>query len=81
MERTLKRKGYTDFILLDIEHIKFVAIDILNSLQRHIENDPAFEARFLDNAQHFLFDLQAFQLEAELSMLEELGKRQRREDA
>ena len=72
MESVLKSRGYTDLIMLDIEDIQWVAIDVLTSLLRHIETDAAFEARFLDNAQHFLFDLQAFKLEAELSMLQEL---------
>lgn len=77
METALKSKGYTDFILLNVEDIQWVAIDVINSLLRHIESDPSFEARFLENSQHFLFDLQAFKLEAEWSMLEELEKRGR----
>jgi len=74
MEISLRSKGYTDFILLNVEDVQWVAIDVINSLLRHIESDAAFEARFLKNAQHFLFDLQAFKLEAEWSMLQELAK-------
>jgi hypothetical protein len=77
MEAALKARGYTDFILLNVEDIKWVAIDVLNTLHRRVESDLAFERRFLDNAQHFLYDLQAFKLEAELSMLQELGRRRR----
>jgi hypothetical protein len=80
MEAILKARGYAAFILLNVEDIKWVAVDVLNSLHRRIDSDPAFERRFLQNAQHFLYDLQAFKLEAELSMLQELGRR-RREDA
>ena len=79
MESVLKSRGYTDFILLDVEDIQWVAIDVINSLLRRIESDAAFELRFLDNAQHFLFDLQAFKLEAEWSMLQELAERDRRD--
>lgn len=75
MQTTLKSKGYTDFILLDVEDVKWVAIDVINSLVQHLERDAAFEARFLENARDFLFDLQAFKLEAELSMLQALKKR------
>lgn len=74
MEGVLRAKGYGDFLLLEVEDVKWVAIDTFNSLHRRVETDAAFEARFLTNAEHFLFDLQAFKLEAELSMLEELGK-------
>ena len=76
METTLRSKGYTDFILLNVEDIKWVAIDVINSLLRHIESDPVFEARFLKNSEHFLFDLQAFKLEAAWSMLQDLAKRE-----
>jgi hypothetical protein len=77
MEAALKARGYADFILLNVEDIRWLAIDVLNTLHRRVESDPAFEKRFLDNAQHFLYDLQAFKLEAELSMLQELGRRRR----
>lgn len=74
MEAALKSKGYSDCILLNVEDVQWVAIDVINSLLRHIESDASFEARFLQNSQHFLFDLQAFKLEAEWSMLEELAE-------
>ena len=77
MEATLRAKGYTDFILLNVEDVQWVAIDVINSVLRRLDDDPAFEARFLENSQHFLFDLQAFKLEAEWSMLQELAKRGR----
>lgn len=77
MEATLKSKGYRDFMLLNVEDVQWVAIDVINSLLQHIESDPSFEARFLENSQHVLFDLQAFKLEAEWSMLQELAKRGR----
>jgi hypothetical protein len=32
MEGVLKARGYTAFILLDVEDIKWVAIDVLNAL-------------------------------------------------
>jgi hypothetical protein len=39
-------------------------------LYRRIETDEVFESRFLQNAEHFLFDLEAFKLEDELSFLQ-----------
>lgn len=67
-------------MLLEIDQLKHVAIDTFNSMHRRVETDSAFEKRILSNAEHFLFDLQAFKLEAELSMLQELAER-RRDDA
>ena len=58
---------------MDIEAIQWVAIDILNSIQRHIDTTPGFEDRVLENAKHFLFDLQAFKLEDELKALHRLA--------
>jgi hypothetical protein len=75
MVTVLKTRGHADFLLLDIEDIKWVAVDVLNGLHRKVESDPAFEERFITNAEHFLYDLQAFKLEAELSMLQELAGR------
>ena len=79
-EGVLRAKGYGGFILLEVEDVKWVAIDALAWLQHRVETNAAFESRFLSNAQHFLFDLQSFKLESELSLLEELD-RKRRENA
>lgn len=72
LESILIKKGYSNFTILKIEDIKWVAIDVLNSLMRKIEDNSSFEKRFLENAEHFLFDLQAFKLEAELMQIEDL---------
>jgi hypothetical protein len=69
-ERVVREKGYTDFLILDIDHVKHVAIDAFNSLHKLVAADEALESRFLKNAEHFLFDLQAFELEAELSLVQ-----------
>lgn len=74
MDKVLRVKGYKDFILLDIETIKWVAIDILNSMYDHIKLTPGFETRLLENAEHFLFDLQAFKLEDELRMMQKVAE-------
>ena len=74
LELILREKGYTEFIILNIEDIKWVAIDVLNSLMIKIEKDSDFEKLFLKNASHFLFDLQAFKIEAELTTIEELAQ-------
>ena len=79
MRAALKSKGYTDYVLLNVEDIQWVALDVINSILMRLDRDSAFEARFLENSQHFLFDLQAFKLEAEWSMLDELAKRGRAE--
>jgi hypothetical protein len=72
LESILREKGYTEFVTLNIEDIKWVAIDVLNSLMIKIKKDSDFEKLFLKNASHFLFDLQAFKLEAELTTIEGL---------
>lgn len=77
VEAVLVAKGYTDFILLDIAAIKWVAVDILNSMYDHIGSTPGFEARLLENAKDFFFDLQAFKLEAELLALQKLSELKR----
>lgn len=69
-QRVVQSKGYTEFLILDIDHVKHVAIDAFNSLYRRVETDEVFESRFLQNAEHFLFDLEAFKLEAELLFLQ-----------
>jgi hypothetical protein len=79
LEAVLKARGYQDFILLDIQAIQWVALDILSSIQRHIEKTPGFEGRLLKNAGHFLFDLQAFKLEDELGTLHRLAELKRSE--
>ncbi len=80
VEKVLRSRGYREFVLLEIDHLKRVAIDTFNSMHRRVKTDAAFEKRILSNAEHFLFDLQAFKLEAELSMLQKLAER-RRDDA
>ena len=79
MEGTLRSKGYAEFVLLNVEDVQWVALDVINSMLRHLECDSSFEGRFLENSQHILFDLQAFKLEAEWSMLEERAKGGRRD--
>lgn len=80
VENVLRSREYRAFVLLEIDHLKHIAIDAFNSMHRRVKTDAAFEEQFLSNAEHFLFDLQAFKLEAELSMLQELAER-RRDDA
>lgn len=69
-QRVVQSKGYTEFLILDIDHVKHVAIDAFNSLYRRVKTEEVFELRFLQNAEHFLFDLEAFKLEDELSFLQ-----------
>ncbi len=71
LERVVREKGYTDFLILDIDHVKHVAIDAFNALHKQVAVDGVLELRFLNNAEHFLFDLQTFKLEAELSLVQE----------
>lgn len=75
VENALVIKGYSDFILLNVEDVKWVAIEGFNNLFDRIETDEAFESQFLKNAKDLLFDLQAYKLEDELSMLEAMAKK------
>lgn len=70
LEQVVRSKGYSNFLILDINHVKHIAIDAFNSLNHRVETDAVFESRFLQNAEDFLFDLQDFKLEAELVFLQ-----------
>ena len=71
---SLASRGYSDFIVLDIQTIKHIAISAFNALWSRIESDAAFEAIFRANAEHLLKDLFQHRLEKELTVLDELAQ-------
>ena len=74
VRQTLVSRGYTDFILIDVQTISSLAVSSFNSLWMHIEQDTAFESIFLANAEHLLKDLFQHRLENELVLLDELAR-------
>lgn len=73
VETEIIRRGYSDFILLDIEEIKWVAIDCFNNFYRRIEDNAHFEDLVLNNAEHILSDLNSYRYENELLLIDELN--------
>jgi hypothetical protein len=71
VETEIVKRGYSDFILLDIEEIKWVAIDCFNNFHKRLEDDAYFEEIVLDNAEHILSDLHDFKFENELALIDE----------
>ena len=69
---SLLSRGYSNFILLDIQAIKHIAISSFNAMWSHIENDAEFEANFQANSEHLLKDLFQNKLEQELTEMDEL---------
>ncbi|QOR61300.1 hypothetical protein ACM66Z_07545 [Sulfurovum sp. ST-21] len=65
----LEKRGYSDFILLDTEEIKTIAIDAFNTMYKKITEDPEFEKLFIKNAKHLLPSLQNMRFEDELSKI------------
>lgn len=68
-------RGYTEFHVLDMDHIKHIAISCFNALWSKVENDQEFELRFRQNATHLLKDLHHIQLENELTFMQEMLER------
>jgi hypothetical protein len=49
-------RGYTDFVTVDCQAIKYIAIDARTALFHHLEEAPAFEKRFTQNAKILMRD-------------------------
>lgn len=73
MRQALSSKGYGNFLLVDIETIKDIAVSTFNAMWSRVENEPEFEAVFLRNAEHLLKGLFHLRLEDELVLLAELA--------
>lgn len=74
MTEMLASRGYTKFLVLDIQTIKHIAVSAFNSMWLRVESDSAFESTFLANAEHLLKDVHQHRLENELVLLEELSQ-------
>jgi len=71
IQLALEGRGYSNFLLLDVQEIKHLAVDTFNTMHRKIELEPEFETLFLKNAQNILPSLYHMRLEDELSFIQE----------
>lgn len=70
----LVSRGYSGFVLIDVQTIKHIAVSAFNAMWSRIEHDAVFEAVFLANAEHLLKDIFQHRLEEELVLLEDLAQ-------
>ncbi|NPC57855.1 hypothetical protein [Caenimonas soli] len=68
----LDSKGYSDYLLLDVGHIKTISIWCFNAFWRRVQTEPDFEEVMLQNSEHLLKDLFQHGLEMELTAIETL---------
>ena len=73
VQAALESRGYKDFLLLDIQSIKFIALDCFNAMWRRVDHEPLFEEILVANSRHLLKDLFQMRLEDELVFIEELA--------
>ena len=69
----LESKGYDEFLLLDVQTVKFIAVDCFNAIWRRVDHEPLFEKTLIANSRHLLKDLFQMRLENELVLIEELA--------
>ncbi len=69
VEEALKKRGYSNFYLMDVTTLKTIAIDGFNEIWRRVESEDTFELRFRENSKHILRDLNYMQLESELQLI------------
>jgi hypothetical protein len=75
----LEARDYKDFLLLDVQTIKFIAIDCFNAMWRRVEHEPPFEETLIANSRHLLKDLFQMRLEDELVLMEKFSSLERGE--
>lgn len=68
----LEARGYKDFLLVDLQTIKFIAMDCFNAMWRRVDHEATFEETLIANSRHLLKDLFQMRLEDELVLIEEL---------
>lgn len=67
-------QGHSRFHVVDVSHIKHIAIDCFNALWSKVENDDEFEATFRSNSENLLKNLHYLHFENEMSLLAELSR-------
>ncbi|WP_415890959.1 hypothetical protein ACMXYV_06615 [Neptuniibacter sp. SY11_33] len=72
VQSVLEDKGYSNFILLDVEEIKWLALDVFNAMHLKVEEDEEFEALFLENSKNMLPSLHHLRFEDELNLIQRL---------
>ncbi|MDP2380497.1 MAG: hypothetical protein Q8M35_08445 [Pseudohongiella sp.] len=74
MTEILASRGYTNFLVLDIQTIKHIGVSAFNSMWLRVESDSVFESTFLANSEHLLKDVHQRLLENELVLLDEVSQ-------
>ena len=69
----LEARNYSDFVLIDVQTIKHIAVGCFNAMWRRVEDEPTFEANLIENSRHLLKDLFQLRLEDELFLINELS--------
>jgi hypothetical protein len=77
VNEALRQRGYSGYLLLDIETIKWLAVDCFNTMWRRVDNEPAFEQLIATNSRDLLRNLFQMKFEAELLLLEKLASEPR----
>lgn len=72
VKSALEQRGYSNFILIDAEEVKQIAIDAFNKMHLKIKDDVEFEQLFIDNAKHILPSLDKMRLEDGLSRIHKI---------
>jgi len=73
VEAALNDRGYSGFLLLDVQTIKLVAVDCFNTMWSRVEEDLEFENLVAENGRHLLKDLFQMRLEDELLLMQKLN--------
>jgi len=74
MRALLVARGYSNFLLVDVNTIKHIAVSSFNALWMQIEKAPEFSQLFQRNAEHLLKDSHYIRIEEELTLLDDLAK-------
>ena len=71
MADLLRSRGYKDFVLVDVEEIKTIAVSAYNTLWMRVDQNPEVELVVSENARHLLRDSHYIRLEQEMERLED----------
>jgi len=74
MDAELKARGYTNYVVVDIEQIHLVTYDAFNQVLFRMDDDEEFEKHVVANGQDILAELKHFKLGDELAAADRLIK-------
>ncbi len=72
VDTLLRERGHKNYYLMDMNTIKYVAVNGFNTMWHRVDTEPQFEKIFRENAVHVLKDMEYMLLEDELTLLAEL---------